>query len=294
MLKQSLSLLQDKPNIFDLPQETIDTYLIDESEQEQFLSTVKLFSNRAKKHFTHKYVQFHIDNNFKYFDVVKISEYPLPAVYNKKTNKCIINISAFGKRSVANIDMRDIYTLIVYSHVCMVLSIKTIPDKFIEPFCEYMSLLFLKVYSKKYGITGSYVDLIPQFKFLVSYYILITFFGWTSVAASTKASHIGKFDPRKFQIKLGDYDFMKPDGLVAALSDTQITPGLNMYRFIDTMLRYFGVMSLPIFEDLMRFCCVICSSSINGNSYFSPGFQIGYGPSLYLKLNTIILHVLDK
>lgn len=294
MIKENLSLLNDKPNIFDFPQATIDSFSIDSEDKDIFISSVKIFSSKAKKHFANKYVEFHINNNFKYMDIAKISKYPLPAAYNRQTKKCVINPSAFGRKSISNITARDLYTLTVYSHICYVMSSGTaIPIENSEPFCDYFIQIFLKTFAKKYGITGDYVDMIPRFRFLVSCYMYISFFGLTTNEAIKKASHFAKTDPKSLDIDFEKYNFSTIDGLLNSLSDSQLTPGLNSYRFLDTMIRNFGVMNLPIFEDIMRLSATLIASSINGNTYFSPTFMM-YHPKLYLKVNSIIEAVVDK
>ena len=122
MIKEKLSLLNDKPNIFDFPQSTIDPFIIPEEDKEIFLSTVKIFAAKSKSHFTSKYVNYHVKSGMKFFDIVRLPKYPLFAAYNKTTKRCVINLSAIGRKSISNIGMRDMYTITVYSHVCSVLS----------------------------------------------------------------------------------------------------------------------------------------------------------------------------
>ena len=294
MIKEVLSLLPGKPNILDFPQSTINSFLIDDEDHEIFTSSVKIFSSKTKKHFTNKYAEYHIKNNFKFFDVVKFSKYPLPAAYNQQTNRCIINLAAFGRKGISNFTARDLYTLVVYGHVCSVMSAGySISEEHADPFCEYMVQLFLKTFAKKYGITGAYVDRIPQLRFLVSLYMYVSFFGLTKIEAIKRASYFGKVHPSTLKIDFEKYDFSSMDGLLASLTDADITPGLNSYRFLETVIRNFGVVNLPIFEDIMRFSATMISSSINGNTYFTPIFQM-YHPKLYFKVNTIIENAVDK
>lgn len=295
MIKETLSLLNNKPNIFDFPQSTIDSFKIDDSDNEIFQSTIKIFLSKAKssKQFTSKFVDFHVQNNFKFIDIIRYSQYPLPAVYNRQTKRCILNLSAYGKRSISNIGMRDVYTLLVYGHVCSYISAGVkIPLEGSDPFAEYLIQMLLKIFAKKYGLTGSYVDLIPQFRFFTSLYIYTSFFGLDRDAATQKASYFSKIDPKELKIDLSKYDFAKISDYLSAMSDNQITPGLNDYRFLDTMIRNFGTINLPIFEDVMRFSSTMVASSINGNTYFPPILQM-YNPKIYFKVNSIIESAID-
>ena len=294
MIKETLSLLNDKPNIFDFPQSTIDPFRIEEEDREIFISTAKIFLSKSKSHYTSKYVKFHVENNLKFFDIIRLPKYPLPAVYNKTTKRCIINLSAIGKKSVSNINMRDIYTLIVYSHICSTLSSGiTISEENADPFCEYMIQMFLKSFAKTYGLTGSYVDMIPQVRLLVALYVYVSFFGIKQNAALQRASYLSKTDSKKIKLDFSKYDFMKINDLLMSLSDSQVMPGLGTYRFLDRMIKTISTINLPFFEDIMRFSSIMVSSSINGNSYFPPHLQM-INQKLYLKVNSIIEEVVDK
>jgi len=294
MIKEKLSLLNDRPNFFDVPQATIDPFRIEDEDEEVFKTTVKIFLSKSKNHFTSKYVQFHVNNNFKYIDIIRYPKYPLPAVYNKSTKRGIINIAAIGRKSVSNIAMRDMYSMVVYSHVCSVLSSGTsISPSNSDPIIEYMIQLLLKIFAKKYGLTGSYIDYIPQFRFLVSLYLYSSFFEINYNESIKLASHFAKIDPKRLKLDFSKYDFTKIDNLFIALSDSQIMPGMNNYIFLETMIKHFGTMNLAIFEDLMRFSSTMVASSINGNNYFPPILQM-YNQKLYLKTNSIIEATIDK
>jgi len=294
MLKETLSLLNDKPNVFSFPQATIDSFLVDDSEKELFLSSLKIFMPRMKNHFTFPYVKFHTDTELQYLDIIQLKEYPLPAVYNSATRKVIINLTALQKRSISNIDMRDLYTIMVYAHVCLVMSMGISVSKNSESqICEYMGFVFLKLFSKKYGITGDYIDKIPQFRFFVYAYIYMSFFGQDRHLAFKNASHLSKYDPLRLELSLKDYDMADFENLLKILSDADVTPGLNKYRFLEQMIRSFGTMNLPFFEDFMRFSSVMIGSSVSANSYFSVAFQM-FNPTLYSKVIEIIGNSINK
>lgn len=286
MIKSNLQLLDNKPNIFDFPQGTIDAYLIDEMDKKLFKSSLQLFfdSRMSETSIGYKYIKFHLENNFKYLDIVKFAKYPLPAVLNIGTHRIVVNISGLGKRNISNIEPRDLCSLILYSHICGSLSTgDKIPQSSANIFCEYFSAIFLKVFSRKFGITGSYLDLIPYLRFLTSLYILVSFFGFDLKDAIVKARSISKFDVKKIEVNLQDYDLTSINDFVKLLADAQITPGLNIYKFTDTFIKQFGIINLPIFEDLMRCCSSLFASIVPQNNYFSPGFQIIH-PKLFGKI----------
>lgn len=294
MLTKNISLLQNIPNIVSMSQHDVDGYKLSEEDIQQFCDSVKLFSTRAKSHIGYKYVDFHIQSGFKYLDIVKIPKYPLLAVFNQNTRKCLINISATLKSKPTNIDSRDCYSMVLYGHVCSFFSNKPKFTDEYEPFCNYMCLMFLKIFAKKYGITGSFADLIPQFKFIVYLYTLIKFFGVSGDKALHIASSNCKFDPKKLNIpRLKDYDLISIKDMIRLLSDTGTCPGLGTYKFVETMIRLFNPMGLAMFEDIMRFSAALFTSTVNSNAFFPVQLQF-YSSSDYTKINDIIESSLSR
>lgn len=288
MVKETLHLIENKPNLFNFPQSTIDSHKINDAEKEMMISATSLFLQKSQTHVSSKHVKFHIDNKFAFIDVVKMPDYPLVAAFNMNTKKIILNLSALEKRSIANIDHRDLYSIILYAHVCGFLSNKDrIKTEHYHIFCDYMSSLFLKAFAKKYGITGSYATLIPKLRFLVSHYIQRSFFNIDDKKSLIQSAHISKFNMKHIDIDMSHYDFTTINGLISSLSDSQIFPGMTMYKFIDFSVRSFGIINIVIFEDLMRFCSTIFASAVNGNSYFSPSFQV-FHHKLYLDIVSLI------
>ena len=276
MIKKNLQLLDGNPNTFDFSQSIIDTYKIDEMDKKLFKSSLQLFfdSRMSESFVGYKYVKFHLENDLKYLDIVKFPKYPLPAVLNINTRRVIINISALGKRSISNLESRDLCSLILYGHICGFLSTKDISKSSVNVFCEYFSAVFLKIFARKFGITGSYLNLIPYLRFLVSLYILVSFFNFSLKNAIVKARSISKFNVKKMEVDLNNYDLTSIISFIKLLNDSQVTPGLGIYKFTDTMIKQFGIINLPIFEDLMRCCSSLFASTVSQNNYFSPGFQI--------------------
>ena len=57
---------------------------------------------------------------------------------------------------------------------------------------------------------------------------------------------------------------------------------------IETTMKYYGVVNLAMFEDVMRFCCSLYCCSINSNSFFPQTFQLAYSRTGYEKIIQII------
>lgn len=291
MIKEKLILLGNKANIVNIPQSTIDSYKVEDEEKEIFLHSVKLFSSKAKSHITYPFVMANIKNEMKFFDIVRIKEHPLPSMFNKSTKRVLLNLTPFGRKKIQNMNVRDLYTLTVYSHfVAYYSSVVKFPLRYSEIVSEYMSSMFLKTFAKKYGLVGSYVDLIPELRYLVSVYIQTSFFGIAQKIAYKNAVKTSRFNPKDIEINLDDYDFLNAKSFIKSLSDSGVLPGMNTYLFISIMMASVGSVSIPMFEDLMRFCSTMVASTVSGNTIFTPRLQ-GYSPDLY---NSIVSAVIKS
>jgi hypothetical protein len=78
--------------------------------------------------------------------------------------------------------------------------------------------------------------------------------------------------------------------MLKLLDDSGVCPGLGAYRFLETVIRYYNVMGLAMFEDLMRFCSAMFCSGINSNSFFPQISQLAYSRTDYDK----IIQVMEK
>jgi len=282
MAKKTLELLgKNTLNYFAFPQATIDAYSVDQEDKELFRNTLDLFSKKAKSHLSYQYVKQHLNTGLVDIDIVRISKYPLPVAYNISTKKSVINISALGKRVIGSIEPRDIYTLVLYCHVASRISKLALSDS--DLVAQYLSAIHLKIFSKSYGLTGSYSRLIPELRYLITVFVLVSFFGFAPELAFKRAVAVSRFDISSLKINLPDYDFSKISQLVKALGDAGTLPGINLYKYISLMIRNFGVTNIVLLEDLMRFCSCMMCATINGNTVVPPYIQ-SYNPKLFKNL----------
>ena len=70
MTTKNIEIIRNIPNVVSMSQADVDSYAIDDISKDQFYNSVDLFSSRAKNHYTYRYVKFHLDNQFKYIDIV--------------------------------------------------------------------------------------------------------------------------------------------------------------------------------------------------------------------------------
>ena len=283
MVKKDLELLANAPNTLSLPDSTISAFRVSDEEIEFFKSTVVMFSKKAKSHITFPSVRKHIANDFKNFDVIRMSKYPLPIVYNTTTKRVLVNVSALGRRTVSSIEPRDLYSLVVNGHTYSQFLFSHYPSTNFVSVAEFMSAIFLKTFSRKYGLSGSFFDLIPELRFLVSLYTLVSFFGMDVNIAAKKAILTSKYKLDKTKINIDSYDFTSIKELIKVLNESGTLPGITAYSFLSVMIRNLQVINLPLFEDLPRFCASVFTSTVNGNTITTPRLQ-SYNQEVYKRL----------
>jgi len=291
MVKKNLELIGNKPNLFSFSDTVIDTFKTDETDKILLKSVIELFSKKAKSHLTYQLVDRHINNGFRDIEIIKMTKYPLAIAFNEPTKTILINISALGKRSISSIEPRDLYAMIVYGEVfSRTLKFSMSRDNS-DIVSNMISAIILKTFSKKYGLSGSFFDLIPELRFLTNVYVLVSLFGIEARDAYKVAAVQAKYDVTKSKVDLDSYDFMSIKQFIHVLNESGTLPGINVYNFISIMVKTFQVINLPMFEDLSRFYATMYTSTINGNIISSPHLQ-GYNQEVYKKvissINTMI------
>lgn len=295
LIKQRLTILQNCNNVVESDQNSINAMSIDSEDKDVILSTLKLHTPRIKTNVVRKYVDFHIDTELKYIDWVKIRSYPLVSTYNMSTSRSVINLTAANIRSIDNANPKDLIALVAYSHVCSVLSsgMLKIPDNNVIAIAEYYTSYLLSVFAKRYGLTGTYEDQIPLFRFLTFLYVFRSFFGTEINKAINESSRYTHCPPKLIRIKLEDYDFSSITGYLSALNDSHVMHGISLYRFIDSLIKSIGIVNLGMFEDCMRFCSTVFSVNVDGNSIFPITLNL-FSQQKFTLVTNIIDSVLKK
>ena len=287
MIKKQLKLLSNAGNYFDLPQSTIDAYMIDSSQMEKISDITRLFLNKTKGHFSYDIIKRQLDKDFANFQFVRMPKYPLPAAFNVKTRKLIINVNSFGRRDVLNIDPRDMYSVLVYGYVCAYYTSQPLKDAYADDIADYMSAIFIKLFAKKYGLIGSYVDEIPKLRFLVNVHVYVSYFGMSQKVAYGRAGNLAKIRKSNFDIELDEYDFSDTKQLIKVLSESGVLHGISVYEFASTIVRIMNTSALAMFEDGMRFMATIGASSVTSTTLFPVALE-KYNPKLYRKITDVL------
>lgn len=271
LVKERLMILQNCNNVVDVSQSSIDSLSpLDQDDINVVLSTLKLHAPRLKENVARKYVNFHIESELKYIDWVKIRTYPLVSTYNMNTSRSVINLTAANIRNIDNANPKDLIALVAYSHICSVLSSQmlSISTDYAIPFADYYTSYLLSIFAKRYGLTGTYEDQIPLFKFLTFLYVFRSFFGIDFNKAVNESSRYNHCPPQSVRIDLSQYDFSSITGYISSLNDSQVMQGISLYRFIDSLIKSVGIINLGMFEDCTRFCSTLFAVNVDGNSLF--------------------------
>lgn len=283
MVKDELILLGNTKNIVSYPQSTVDSLLLGDEDLDKIKDTIKLFLNKTKSHFAHSIIDRQYNNEFNNYDFVSIPKYVLPAVYNKNSRRILLNMSIWGRKDILNIPPQDLYATLVYSYVVAYYSNFDLSNDYIDTICDFMASVYLRLFAKKYGLMGSFVEEIPKLRFLVNMFVLKSFFFYDDKKSYIKAAHLSKINKDKFDVNLDDYDFSNIKDFIKCLSESGVLHGITMYEFASRLIRMFGVASLPMFEDGMRFMATISASSVPGTGIFPITLQ-KYNNTLYQKI----------
>ena len=224
-------------------------------------------------------------------DKIKVIDYPsyiLPITYNYPTKDIIINLAAapFQTKDISRIDPKNLYAATVYG-ICFRELIEGHLDiklNYFAPISNYLLALFVKMFGKDYGLIGVYSTEIPWLKFVTSVYVLTSFFGVSDInKAYVMAATISSVNYKEKLDKLNHCDFTNINGFTKSLSDLEIMPDFDRYRFTAKIVRSLNLNFLPAFEDLSRFISICITSCISGSNIV-PTYIKSYNPQEFDKI----------
>ena len=265
--KEKLSLLNNVDNVFNYPQSTIDAQSIDRYEKNDLLQIVRMTASKIN-HFSSDFMLKRIDAGFPNVDFVRFKKYPLPGVYNKKTNNAIVNLDITGKKEVTNVDGRELYAIIIYAYLCKLYSIKPVDLREWENIANFMSETMVKVFGKKYGIIADYVEALPKLRFITISYVLTSYFGQDQKKTYLRAARSGASVKDFPHSNIDSYDLRNIRDYLRLLSDATVFPGISVSEFAKSIINRYGIVMLPFFEDQMRFMATLGAGNIGAGDIF--------------------------
>jgi hypothetical protein len=286
IIKESFELIKDMPNVFHYSENQLKGVTI-ESDLLDLIRLIKLLESRVK-HFTSEKVFDLIYDDSKVkknIRIVKAEKYLLPVSYNIPTDEIIINILPFGISEISRLDSKVAYSLVAYG-ICfksLVTKKLKITEKYASPYINYLMTVLIRIFGKEFGLLGAYSGEIPKLKFLLSTYILTSFFGIKQTEAYKISSSFARFNYNNIEQNLRKYDFNSITDLILSLSELKVMPGISKYNFTAKILKFLSVNFLPALEDISRFTCTILASDISGNNMI-PAFIYSYNKNEYDKI----------
>ena len=288
VIKQKFILLRDTKNVLSIPASEIKAALIPDATRNIYM-LLKLSENRIN-HFSKERILRQLSDlsERKKIHVVKLPDYILPISYNKPTNSIIININSFSTDDVSGIEVRNLYASMVYGITFADLVNKkvNVSEKFAVPIINFLLSVFVRLFGKTYGLLGVYATEINKLKFLLSCYILTSFFGTSGKESFSKAGNIASYNYKEIETELSKYNFSNIDDFIVSLSDLKVMPGINKYSFTDRILKLLSINFIPALEDAARFIAILTTSNVGGSNLI-PTFLYTYNDVEFNRILTI-------
>jgi len=298
IVKEKFDLLKNVPNVLNLSNTDVKESSVELGNRKIFINLEQVKSRI--NHYTKERI-FNLVSNIKIrekqFHVLYLPDYSLPISYNKQTKAFIINLAALGIEDIQpdNPGVYNLYALMVYGIVFSDIVSKkvTLSEKYASVISSFILSLFMRIFGKVYGLTGSFSSQIPKMEFLINVYILASFFGITGLPAYKKASTSSSFNYKEFEERLNSYDFSNINHFIKALSDFDIMPNINRYVFAQKMQSFFNINMLAALEDCGRFLAVMATSNIKGSNIVST-YLYKYNEKVFAQLMEISKNIFKK
>lgn len=290
LIKDRLQLVANVPNILSLPESVISSFYDPTKNSPRHIFVVLELKKSSIKHFTNDKI-FDFVSDLRQRELLRVVsfDYPLPVTYNRTSKQMLINLKALGVKDVSGLSPNNLYAAVTYAYTfCKIVTKYQVSSSYYQQITNYLHSFYMQVFGKTYGLVSTYSSRIPILKFLVSCYVLQSFFGITGREMFALASRVSSasLDEKK----LLNYDFSTPKGFVQALSEFQVMPGLTLVKFTSRLYRLFGVNVLAMIEDCARFFSVLLTSSIPGSTIV-PRILVKYNRMEYVNILSITKRV---
>lgn len=288
-IKESFELIKDKSghqvyNISPVASNTVKAFEVDADDNHHIKVLTKGY---ARAHGGGSYV---IENMDKCL-IVRMPEYPLPGFVTRDFVP-VVNLSILPSQYVSDYSSPDIYSMFLYA-ITLQSYLKRKPfEKDIDiHISNFYISAFMKFYSKKHGLQGSYKYLIPNLQVLIGLYVHSGIMG-----GDINQGVINKLANRYYAQSASElnlnFDLSSMIGFLTALRKNNIIP-ISENLFSQTIINSSGLSSLPAYEDGSRLFATLVASSVSGSSVFSSFFR-KINKGLYEKMVFIALQNAKK
>ena len=248
-----------------------------EPEDAQYIKNLVRMYTKMRKALGYEYVLSNLDK----CHILNLEEYPLPAFINTEGN-CYCNIAVLPYPNMSEMTTTDAYAIFLYALSNYDYSTKgKISDDSEEYISQYIFSVFMKMFGKKSGILGSYGNMIPKLHFIIKLYVHVSMFGnEDTIPARNRIANLLMTDYDT--LRLDNFDFNSIDSILKCINNNNIIP-LSGNSFSTEVVKYGGISSLPMFEDVSRFMATMLTSTISGNNLITTYWQ-KVNPNLSNKL----------
>lgn len=290
IIKDKFRLVGETSNVLDLSESIIKANQVEENSPRHIFVSLELRKGTIN-HFTKNKI-FDLVTNIKQRELIKavnLDLYPLAVSYNKKTSDLIINLKSFDVKKITSMSVNDLYAALVYAYSFSNLVTKKfkISEDYSRSIVNYFLSLFVQMFGKEYGLVGIYSTAIPKLKFLLTCYILSSFFGnKNNSSLFMKAASISPYMYSNEIDQLKKYDFFLIEDFIKSLSELKVMPGLTITKLTSKLYRFLGINFLPALEDCSRFFSIMLTSSISGSKII-PRYIVKYNKTEYFNIVNI-------
>lgn len=286
-IKKTFTLNKGVPNLLHLSKSEVATHSVDNG-LKLVISSLEILQ-KSIEHFSKNSIYKQISpENKNEIAIVYLEKYPLHVSYNIPTKQIMVNLFPFGTDTITNVnpEPRNIYACIAYG-ICFkkLLEGKVVPKiNYFGPIASFITTLFVQVYGRQFGLLGRYSSNINLLKFLISIYVLVSFFGAEKNSAYKISGTTSGVNPKEYIDQLNMYDFSEILDLIKALSDFKVLPGITSFFFIKRAMTLFGMPYTLSLEDLSRFISSMMVCSIPSTSIIPRFISTKYNEDEYLKV----------
>ena len=266
MTKQKFELIYgrsgDLYNIVPLRSATLSAFAVPHHDLEH-IKRLCLVYGTSRGHGLFKVVEKYIDK----VKVINLVDYPLGGFVNVEGIP-YVNISSIPVSLISDFSPADVYSLYLYTISLYLFTTKEpFGESIEEHIAAYYFAIFMKVFGKKSGLLGSYMDMIPKLRFIIFMYVHCGVMGGTDSPAVRKkiALQVNLYDIQSMNL---DFDFSSSKDFLKCINENRIIP-LSENVFSSKIINIGGVSSLPMFEDANRFFSTILASTVSGNIVFT-------------------------
>lgn len=287
-INDNFLLTSGASNILNLSKDQIESATLDGNTPQHVYISLELKKSMIRHKGFDKILEYlkNVDKT-KDLNILVLDQYPLVASYNRKTHSKIINIAPLNTKEVTRLSYLNLYASVLYTYVFekLISNKLRIPDNMIQPISNFWFTLFVKVFGRAYGLTGTHSSKLPGLKFLITLYILVALFGrqQSKPTYTIAKQYSGYMYEDKIDI-LNRTDMNDIRGFIRSLSELEIMRGMNIIKFATTAHQRFDLQMLPMFEDLSRFLSLIMVSSVGGGQTISKSFISKYNRDAYIQM----------